>query len=491
MKSLIFFAVLLLTGLCAGAQTYQEQLKAIRSNVTEQVDGKSYYIHTVKKGQTLYMISKAYGVEVNDIIAENPSVKEGLKADQKLHIPLPVQKKEESPRKTPSQTQRPPAPVAAADSQAAPVQPLLPCGSDTSARTRNWKVVLMIPLYLNEADSVNPEKATPDAIDSWNSLKFLPFYEGFRLAADSLKAAGLHLTLYVFDVGKDSLKTSQVLKKSEVKQADLIVGLLFQKPFQMVARFARENRIPLVNPLSERPDVVKDNEMVFKVVPAKNAQLEAIADFMQKKMLRNQILIIRNGNFRDKDIADRLKKECMSRNLNVTLAEGQDVAISKLSKTKDNTVVAFTDNNVYALDLMRSFYELRNDYSITLIGLPDWDRIERLDNDFLNGLGTHFAVPSFVDYSDPGVKQIMRRFQQIYKADPEPLAFQGFDVGYYFLSAMMKFGKQMPSCINDFRLRTSQADFEFSRQGKNQNNGFENRHWCIYRYEAFRLVRLD
>ena len=57
-------------------------------------------------------------------------------------------------------------------------------------------------------------------------------------------------------------------------------------------------------------------------------------------------------------MADKLKKECLERKLNVILAEGQDNAIGKLSKSKENVVVAFTDDNAYALDLMRRFSEL-------------------------------------------------------------------------------------------------------------------------------------
>jgi hypothetical protein len=259
----------------------------------------------------------------------------------------------------------------------------------------------------------------------------------------------------------------------------------------MVAKFAHENRIPIVNPLSERTEIIRDNDMVFKTNPSRNFLIENLAGYMQKSMYRGQILIIRNGQFKDKDIADKLKKECEERNLNVILADGQDVAISRLSRSKENVVVAFTDNNVYALELMRRFYELRNDYTISLIGLPDWEKLEGLETDFLNGLNTHLVSPSFVDYTDAAVKKLMLRFEEQYKTDPEPLAFQGFDVGYYFLSALMKFGKAFPKCIPDFRLKTSQTSFEFVHGSNNPNNGFENRYWSVYKYESFQLLKVN
>ena len=128
----------------------------------------------------------------------------------------------------------------------------------------------MLPLYLEEVESMNPETATQEAIDNWNCLKYLQFYEGFHLAVDSLKTRGLHLQLYVYDVGKDSSQTVELLKKPEIKSADLIIGLIFHKNFRIVAGFARENNIPIVNPVSDRTEILRDNEMVFKVSPSRS-----------------------------------------------------------------------------------------------------------------------------------------------------------------------------------------------------------------------------
>ena len=60
---------------------------------TEKVrlDGKIYYSHLVMEKQTLYSISKAYGVSEDDIIKANPALNletEGLKARQMILIPF-------------------------------------------------------------------------------------------------------------------------------------------------------------------------------------------------------------------------------------------------------------------------------------------------------------------------------------------------------------------------------------------------------------------
>jgi LysM repeat protein len=59
-----------------------------RSQVVETYRGKQYYIHFVEQGQTLYAISQAYQVTVDDIRHANPDISEMLRDDQILMIPV-------------------------------------------------------------------------------------------------------------------------------------------------------------------------------------------------------------------------------------------------------------------------------------------------------------------------------------------------------------------------------------------------------------------
>lgn len=58
-----------------------------RSNEMITIEGKVYYIHVVRSGQTLYGISKAYHVPEKTISEENPVLVTGLQPGQVLKIP--------------------------------------------------------------------------------------------------------------------------------------------------------------------------------------------------------------------------------------------------------------------------------------------------------------------------------------------------------------------------------------------------------------------
>lgn len=53
-----------------------------------QIKGKSYYIHIVEAGNTLYSISKRYNVPLDIIQKENPSIADGLSLGEKIFIPV-------------------------------------------------------------------------------------------------------------------------------------------------------------------------------------------------------------------------------------------------------------------------------------------------------------------------------------------------------------------------------------------------------------------
>lgn len=53
-----------------------------------QVNGKSYYIHVVESGNTLYSISKKYNIPIDVIEKENVSVADGLSLGEKIFIPV-------------------------------------------------------------------------------------------------------------------------------------------------------------------------------------------------------------------------------------------------------------------------------------------------------------------------------------------------------------------------------------------------------------------
>ena len=80
--SLIFSIVLIFCFI----DTVDSQVVVERSKDKVTILGKQYYVHSVKKGETVYSISKAYNITEIELTKENPSALYGVKENQSLKI---------------------------------------------------------------------------------------------------------------------------------------------------------------------------------------------------------------------------------------------------------------------------------------------------------------------------------------------------------------------------------------------------------------------
>lgn len=104
MKSLTICFIVAVTAICtslsvpAGAQEYVSPPITISKDKVK-IDGKVFYSHIVIEKQTLFSISKAYGVSIEDIYKYNPSVKEnGLRKNDIINIPVVKQENNQQKR---------------------------------------------------------------------------------------------------------------------------------------------------------------------------------------------------------------------------------------------------------------------------------------------------------------------------------------------------------------------------------------------------------
>lgn len=471
---------MLLSGVLFMPSYAQESLRQLRSGKIEKIDGKDFYIHTVKKGQTLYMIAKAYEAEIDEIIRENPEVKEGLKAGQKLRIP--VSEAIVSPKNQPKTIPEEKKQTAKSASEN-----LLPCGKDKSSIKPTYNIALMMPLYLSEVAQMDVDIDPDTSAQEYRPLQFVQFYEGFRMALDSLKETGVSLKVTVCDVERDTLKTLRLLQDPEFRNMDLIIGMMYPQNFQLVADFAEKYNIALVNPLSERDQILVNHKKVFKVRPSFNTQFSELISYLQSNFKDSTIVVISDNQRLNMITANKIITRMEEDTADIHLAEGYGEVLSLLSKEKGNIIIMISDNKSYVLDVVTKLNEHRNEFSMTLMGLPRWDRFDDIEADYLVNLRTHVMAPYFIDYDDPGVKKFVSLYQARYQTDPDALAFQGFDITFYFVTALWKYGKSFDRCIPGLRMNSLQTDFRFS---SSKENGFENQYWEMYEYGNYHLKKI-
>jgi len=456
---------------------FQGSVKDTTDNSTAKFDVK-YITVTAAKGQTLYSISREYDVTVDEIIAANPELSQGLKKGQTIKIPFKKKKKEEI-------VVPPPAPVV--------IKPPI----DTTKKSE-YNVALFLPFHLDDNEKIefnqteNETERLPD--DAINGLQF---YEGFLLAIDTLRKRGVSLKVNVFDSGSDSTTMKKLLEKPGLEKTDLIIGPFSKDGFEQVAAFAKKHEIPAVSPLLQSEKILTGNPFVSKVVPTTTAQVEHTAAYIATKYSTQNIVLLETGANNEKELMSSflkgiketkpgLENQVKQYNYKDKGSKGID---SVMSLTLNNIMVVFSGNQTFVSTFFIKMNNKRDDYTITLLGMPSWRYFENLDLESMLALQQHVFTSSYIDYDNWRVKSFISLFRDKYKGEPEVFAFQGYDVGFYYLLALHDYGKSFYKKLPIRKYSGLQTVFDFSEPV--QEDGYENKHCFVLKYEDYKLIRVN
>ncbi|NTW24985.1 MAG: LysM peptidoglycan-binding domain-containing protein [Lentimicrobium sp.] len=450
------------------------------------VDSQPYKEHTVARKETLYSIAKKYGVEVSDILNANPGLTGEIKKNQVLRIPVP---------KTAPVEVKPvviPDDVVKAEPEKEQAS-MIECSPGRN-KNQQYKVALLIPFMLEETDSIVTMDPTSLKLpDDYKSFDFIQFYEGALLAIDSLSRAGMNLKVLVFDVdaGDHVSKTRRILSNPEMAGIDLIIGPFFVRSFELVAEFAASHSIPIINPLSQRSEILSDNPYVYKVQPSPWSQYNETARYIADTYSGANVLILRRNQEENSSMAASLKSALEKHgNGAISIKEAiysqtYDAGLfNNMVAGKKNIVLVLTSDKALLPALMRKMNDSRGKYDITLFGLPEWENLE-IDSHYLLNLNTHLYNGWFVDYSHKSVRNFVSSFTDRYKTDPEleQLAFLGYDISLFFMGNLFNYGRDFSKCLDSIDHKGLSTSFSF---WKTESGGYENSAASVYELKDYK-----
>lgn len=404
------------------------------------------------------------------------------------------------------------------------------------------RVALMVPLYLEQVDEAKTLNAKP--------FSFLHFYEGFMIAADSMvNSRNMMLELKVYDVDNDVKKAYSAIFDPWLANADMIVGPFHLKPFNVVKQFASRNRIPLVNPITQRSEIVDNEPNVIKVKPSMKGQMAPLDSLLKNYYHSNNVFIIRENANTDTALINRIN-EIAARNIDscsyvannhiikvirshhkrwkylkvdfeatAYLTDNININVDSLrrsiddstafrnqivninyerdslhfvkdyaSSMRNNLFIVYGNDKVFANEIVNKVTKLIEYYPITVIMLPEWSKFDRLFNDNLMKMHAIYFDDNFIDYQNIRTESFICKFRNRYNTEPAEYAFEGFDVGWYFLNALKAFGKDMPEHLPYYDIPLLQTRFHFQKNA--ETSGCENTFWNVYQFKGYNKVVL-
>lgn len=463
------------------------------SNTSNRNIKKKYVTYEVKnKKETLYSISKQFGVSINEIIEANPYAQDGIKKGDILQIPIDeknipktsgnelyhlVQPKEtiygickqyniskedlfrRNPRlQTEGLKYGDTIFIASAEKT---------LGNTTDGNTRTYKIAYLLPFSIGENErNVNIER-------------FIDFYRGSLIAMEDIKTSGVSLEVYTFDTQLGTSKTQDIVKSKLPKDIDLIIGPAYPEQISQVASFAKKNNIVQVVPFTSNISNSDRYAQQYQFNPVPNDLDKIVAANIFNKFKDNNIYMVYFSNEENEKSFYTLPEQ-LERLMKLKSVRYVKLNINDISKDK---IASIANNNKHNLMVIRQcqtsdFQSLidmfdnntRNITFVTEHNIFDYAQKDKSlkNKDFVsyslfNTAPTNKYISSYNNY-----------FPTRSKAQSTPnYDLLGYDITLYFCKALQP-NKQL---IFPQDIALQQSTFNFTKQ----NNAFLNTGCFIYR----------
>ena len=346
-------------------------------------------------------------------------------------------------------------------------------------------MALILPFHL---DRINPRTADLKAIRKADLA--IEFYQGFKLALDSLSADGPNFKLQVFDSQENELQVVNLARARSVLNNDLIIGPIFPESIKTFGEFADLKNKLQVSPLAASDPGQFNNARLVSLTNNIDQHGWKIADFINRnyKPSNVNVLLINTQSNDDEKFATPLKNSLrqLSNNGFVINERPNSIGLEEhLSAGKVNLVIIASSSRDFVLPTIDRLYKVsREGTKIEVFGHPNWARVEFLNAEKMQWLNTRISSSYFVNYKSAGVKKFIARYIANYGVEPTEYAFKGFDTGYYFGKLLSRYGERYAEHITDVDFVGMHNNFQFV---KDEKSGFLNTELMILKYQGFEL----
>lgn len=429
---------------------------------------------TIRQGETLYRISKEYGITVDDLLRANPDI-DALNYQAGAVLVIPQKDAAEQPA---AQKQPDKAPVAADPYAPLPENPeRIP---DEALTPDNYSNAEADDLFRFE----QPERGESAAVslrDNYNvavvlpfmlkdeslstaTANYLDFYRGFLLAADRLKDSGAKVNIMVYDTSADSDSLASILRKPEFSSMDAVIVPNDEAQLNYIAANVDQTKTFVMNPFVTRNAAYRNNGHVVQFnIPLDQLQDKAINAFMAELAGRTPVFLSRNGSSADKSEFVRDFKKALDEasipyehiNFDATLAADDLASLSNdAAYVFMPTSSGKTDFSKISEALIQFKSASTKGADIVVFGYPEWLTFRGEPFDEMNKLDAVIYSRFYEDPTNPENMRVKNAYASSYGREMlesvPSMALLGFDTGMFVIGGLR---------VNGGDFHTNHADY--------------------------------
>ena len=400
--------------------SWQEDNKNTKQEVQVQED--EYQTYTVQDGDTVFGILNKFGITLDQLIAFNPKITDGLRAGMVIKV-----------------------------------KKLEPAYVKKNNGALN--VILMLPFGFEAGDS----KYRSMAAD---------FLTGAKLAIERSATGGQKLDVTVVDAGSESsFKNS--LTQINPNNTDLIIGPFFKSNVLDVLDYVKTKKIPVVAPFANSPELEKYNNLVIV-----ETDEEILADKIAKEVAQaysdEKIYVVAN---QDKSYANYIKDNLAKqlKNSNIIIVNSPDeIKLDNNMMTGQSApimAVLASDNDSVGKDFAKKMIELSAETSGVKSFSMYYNPIFESNEEALRKASLVYLMDRKINTDGSFEKEILASYKKQYCKTPSKYAVIGFDVVNDVLSRENSKGELFKQITKSQTQLATKFEYVKSKGGAYVNTG--------------------
>lgn len=411
-----------------GLKSGKEVLIPVVETAASSAEGGCREMHKVKKKETLWSISQQYGITVEELQNANPEMKESgykLKKGTWVCIPHAVQAK--------------PAPQPVAN------------GYD------KLKIAVMLPMKT----------------DAGEAKRSVEFYRGLLMATEKMKGNGKDIYIYAYDEPVASSDLSAVLERIRLHEVQLIVGPLYPGHFPEMAGFVSRENIKWLVPFSSKVGGIESNPNLFMLNTPDAYKSVFVSELFGQSFKNVKVVFLHSSKANELTLSAGLRNLLVEKGYEVgDLLPGYTAAQMGEALAPGKKTVFVPDASTLPetrqlLDELRRLRTLRPLADCALLGYPEWQAFPSEVRDGFYEADTYLFSPYFYNPYAQHTQAFEADYRKNFNTEPldvyPRMALLGYDAGMFWMNGLLKYGKDFN--VQDVVTATCQSDIGFRRAG--------------------------
>ena len=302
------------------------------------------------------------------------------------------------------------------------------------------------------------------------------YYQGLLIAKAKLKSEGIDVRLWAYDVSNETKSMNLISGDPSFQQSDLVIGPLYQAPFELAADYVADANMIMLNPLSTDLGLIRNSSNIYLAHPSISFQVQKAAQWMKSVAPGGNAAVYYGNTPKDSIMAFAYSNELKSRGNKIiemlkihSDREWLESKISLFQTQKPSHVALFSSEAGTGSNLI----EVLTSRKLPSVPVLATSASFNLQQSRLNRYGARLFLieTDYVDREKEQIRQFQKEYWNLANSFPTVYSYQAYDQLLFFGRMLFKYKDKLGKGLEMRRYDEEDyllSGFDYTKSHENQ-----------------------